>query len=446
MTARLQDVDCGMMPPSEAGSTARQRIGHVHRDAKRPWRTPQAMSKVLIVSPCSTHPPTEGNRQRVLSLAQALTADGHEVHLAFLPNNKFDSDDSATMANYWEGRLHVLYPFHRWTAGFRLRRALAPLISAVLRPLVRAAETPPRITSVDEIYYDWWDVQLMRLQLQHRFDVVFAEYIFVSRALFAFPATVRKIIDTHDIFSGRDEALNNERNIPSRWLSTDPASEGLALARADVALGIQDEESAHLRELTQVPVATVGHFIKPVASSYDAACGHGPRILFVGSANPINVDGCVWFIDQVLGKVRDALPDATLRVVGGAGDKLATRYNDDPRLDIVGRVDDLTGEYASALVVINPVQFGTGLAIKSIEALAHGCALICTPAGARGVRLTGEEHAPCAVADSPEAFAATLVGLLTDESARDALRETARHFVAAWNQHQADNLRSVVQR
>lgn len=403
------------------------------------------MKKILIISPCGTHPPTEGNRQRVLSLAEALTDAGHQVHLALLPNNKFEGGEPDAMRDYWGDRLHSLYPFHRWTPGFRLRRMAARPLSAVLRRLLGAPAPVDGIPSIDTMYYDWWDAQLMLLQLRQRFDVVFAEYVFVSRALANFPAAVRRIVDTHDIFSGRDDALRNSRNIASDWLSTDPVSEGRALDRADAVLGIQDEESEQLRRLTHRPVVTVGHFIAPVAGTAADADGPASRILFVGSANAINVDGCAWFLDQVMAPVAGAVPGLCLRIVGGAGPALAQRYGADPRLEVAGQVATLDSEYAAADVVINPVQFGTGLAIKSIEALAHGAALLCTPEGARGIRLGDDDAPPCAVATGAADFAAQLIDLLTDPARRARQRRAARTFVQAWNQRQADNLAAVLQ-
>lgn len=402
------------------------------------------MPKILIISPFSTHPAVEGNRQRVLSIADMLRAAGHEVHLALAPNNKFEDDESPETAAYWGKRLHRLYPFHRWTPGFRARRFAARLLSPVLRRLAHLPPPTPRLPSVDLIHFDWWDVQLMALQRRHRFDIVFAEYIFTSRALDVFPDNVRKIIDTHDIFSDRDQRIQGSRNIGSNWLSTDPLSEGRALARADVALAIQEDEARQLEPLTDAAVVTVGHVIVPVDHERSQEPAVGQRLLFVGSANVLNVDGCVWFIDQVLDRVIAEVPGVRLRVVGGVSKALAKRYGDDPRLDIAGQVDDLDGEYGNADVVINTVLFGTGLAIKSIEALAHGSVLVCTPDGARGIPLDATDPAPCTVAKEPQALADRLVTLLRDPARRARSREAARAFVRHWNRTQSANLAAAL--
>ncbi len=401
------------------------------------------MSRILIVSPCGTHPPTEGNRQRILALADALDAAGHTVHLAVLPNAKFDLGSPKLMRDHWGDRFHLLSPFERWTLGFRVRRqlgiALAPL---VCRLTGARGSNDDRIATIDDHYHDWWTCQLALLQHKHQFDVVLAEYIFVSRALSAFPDTAHTIIDTHDIFSDRQQAIESRISIATSWLSTNADAESQALARADHILGIQSEESDKLRTLTDRPVTTVGHFIDLPDNQTGTPVRN--RLLFVGSANPINADGCIWFIDQVLTAIAAAIPDVQLRVVGGVGEALAARYPSHPHLAIAGRVDDLGAEYANASAVINTVQFGTGLAIKSIEALAYGKPLICTSSGARGLSLGDGSSLPCLVADDPAGLAEATRGLLCDAALQAQLVERATRFVASWNRAQSHQLMSAV--
>lgn len=403
------------------------------------------MAKILIVSPCGTHPATKGNRQRVLSLADTLISAGHEVHMALLPNQIFGKGSITEMQAYWGERLHILQPFIGWTLAFRSRRLTARIMTPVFRAMLGLANTKQKIQNVDGIYTDWWDLQLLALQAQHHFSVVICEYIFTSRALLNFPDTVRKVIDTHDIFSHRNESLLNARNINANWLTATPMEESEALNRCDIVVGIQEVESAELSRLTSSSVITVGHFIDFTAHDHKNLDQADKRILFVGSDNLINMDGCCWFIDEVLDLVTSTIPDGVFRIVGEAGIALASKYANHPHVEIVGTVESLDTEYAEALVVINPVQCGTGLAIKSVEALAHGAALLCTPSGARGLQLDVDLAPPYAVAESPADFAEKLTTMLTDPSLRERYSRSASIFVKAWNRQQMANLVSVIE-
>ena len=51
----------------------------------------------------------------------------------------------------------------------------------------------------------------------------------------------------------------------------------------------------------------------------------------------------------------------------------------------LGHKENIEKEYAEATVVINPAWIGTGLKIKTVEALARGKALVTTPKGIEGL-------------------------------------------------------------
>jgi glycosyltransferase involved in cell wall biosynthesis len=99
-----------------------------------------------------------------------------------------------------------------------------------------------------------------------------------------------------------------------------------------------------------------------------------------------------------------------------------------PGIRFVGFIDDLTACYAHIDIAINPVRYGAGLKIKTVEAMAHGLPLVVSTQGASGLEdLAGQAFL---VADDAGAFAEhirTLAGSL-------ALRQTmsrAAHSHAA---------------
>jgi glycosyltransferase involved in cell wall biosynthesis len=55
------------------------------------------------------------------------------------------------------------------------------------------------------------------------------------------------------------------------------------------------------------------------------------------------------------------------------------------RVRLLGPVDRLEDFYSQVDLAINPVQFGTGLKIKNVEALAYGKPLVSTASGAAGM-------------------------------------------------------------
>jgi hypothetical protein len=86
---------------------------------------------------------------------------------------------------------------------------------------------------------------------------------------------------------------------------------------------------------------------------------------------------------------------------------------------------------------------GTGLKIKSIEALGLGKALVSAPAGYTGLEDgLGKAYLP---GNLPSEFIENCVKLLCDAGARRSLEESAYDFASRWNARQREELLGVLQ-
>jgi glycosyltransferase involved in cell wall biosynthesis len=250
---------------------------------------------------------------------------------------------------------------------------------------------------------------------------------------------VLKLIDTLDVFSDRYR-LYREHGQTGEFFSTGREEEGRGLDRADTVLAIQEWDARHFRTLTGRAVSTVGHLAPPVVGRDEAKAPAGRTMLFVGGPMGINVHGVNWFIEKVLPSVLKQVPDAELWLVGG----ICSRIRDGaaPGLRRFGFVDAVEDLYRQATVVINPQQFGTGLSIKSIDALRNGRPMVTTASGARGL----EEGAGSAFlqAGTAEEFADLLIDLLRNSDRAAALAAGARDFAHRYHQRNLDSLAGVV--
>jgi len=100
---------------------------------------------------------------------------------------------------------------------------------------------------------EWWDdniaQQLTWLFQRKRFDVLFVNYTFLAKAFEYAPPGVVKVLDTHDLFSGRRE-LFEKFEVPPEFFYTSPEREKTALDRADAVIAIKQSEAVALRALT----------------------------------------------------------------------------------------------------------------------------------------------------------------------------------------------------
>ena len=104
--------------------------------------------------------------------------------------------------------------------------------------------------------------------------------------------------------------------------------------------------------------------------------------------------------------------------------------------------DSLTDTYAHATIVINPVKFGTGLPVKTLEALSYGKPVVATPAGVRGLGL--DFDAAVALGDKPDTFAEQVLKLLKDENARSAMAQQAISAANDWQHRQLAVLNNAI--
>jgi glycosyltransferase involved in cell wall biosynthesis len=358
-------------------------------------------------------------------MAEALRSLDHEVHFLYLQQS-LRADDSAMRA-FWGERLH----------GFR-SLSLRSFVGRAHRKLVRiAGETLHLNLPVDSYFDPEAAARLQGLLESGGFDVVILSYVFYSKLLEVVPAGVRKVIDTHDVFSDRFR-LYRAHGQANEFFSTSRADEAKALDRADVVLAIQERDAQHFRSLTSRTVAVVGHLAPVSPAAAGVAVDPAPAVLFVGGPMGINVHGVTWLIERVLPAVRRQVPEAELWLVGGIGDRIPER----PGVRRLGFVDALDQVYRRAAVVVNPQQFGTGLSIKSIEALRHARPLVSTVAGSRGL----EDGAGLAFrqAASAEEFGEQLVELLRNPAEAAALAARGIAYARAYYERNLEVLGDLV--
>jgi glycosyltransferase involved in cell wall biosynthesis len=114
------------------------------------------------------------------------------------------------------------------------------------------------------------------------------------------------------------------------------------------------------------------------------------RMLFVGSLDwRPNQDAAVRLLDDVLPRVRMAVPHATALIVGRRPPEwLRTRVMATPGAELHADVPDVRPFLARCGFLIVPLRIGGGSRLKILEALAAGTPVVSTKVGAEGLQLT----------------------------------------------------------
>jgi glycosyltransferase involved in cell wall biosynthesis len=132
------------------------------------------------------------------------------------------------------------------------------------------------------------------------------------------------------------------------------------------------------------------------------------RALFVANfAYEPNRDGLAFLLAEVMPRVWEELPDATVALAGGG----LTESPGDPRVRVLGFVADLRSAYSGASCALVPLRVGGGTPLKLIEGLAYALPVVATPRAAAAVGAEDGSH--CLVAGDGAGFAAAIVQLMT---------------------------------
>jgi glycosyltransferase involved in cell wall biosynthesis len=122
--------------------------------------------------------------------------------------------------------------------------------------------------------------------------------------------------------------------------------------------------------------------------------------------------------------LRARWPALIWRLVGKNPAAVSRFTAGDPRIEVIGPVDDAIRELARARVAVVPLLAGSGTRFKILEAWSAGVAVVSTTIGAEGLPAHDGEN--LLVADGGPAFAAAVTRVLENTNLRRQLGESGR--------------------
>lgn len=333
------------------------------------------MKKILIISTMPTHPTDAGNRAAIMAQVNIMQKMGHEVHFLFASMELSHGVDYDAMRKYWGENLHI----------FRMNKILK--VKRVFVDLYRK-KFNHGYWKVDD-HYPWGLARYInKLNQKENFDACIIQYYRLSRLL-PIITIPRKAIFTHDVFAYKDIRIGS-----TFYETLNAHEEAKAMQRCPTIFAIQKDEAAYFRMIS--PRSKVYTVYNPY-QTHQAQFLNNKTLLYLASRMEFNVTGIQFFLDNVWPTLSEKIRDIKLIVGGSVCEKIQSQYNN---VSLLGRVDKLTDFYALGDIVVNPVYQGTGLKIKTFEALSFGKATIVHPHSMIGIYKP--EAAPLLKASSTE--------------------------------------------
>ena len=203
----------------------------------------------------------------------------------------------------------------------------------------------------------------------------------------------------------------------------------------DAALLINEQEAEHLRKETGLPsIQTVKPLLSNLAASTDRGYTGDPEFVFLGDLRlPHNRFSIGYFIENQMGRILEEMPDFRLRIVGKGADndllRLAEKYG--RFVTVEGFVENLEEVFDTSCAMVAPLLFGSGVKIKTLEALSRGLPVLSTSYGVEGVRVTNGIN--CLVEENLERYPQLMAALTNVDYNRSISCEAQRLYRASYD-------------
>lgn len=305
--------------------------------------------KVLVVSDCPSDPPIAGNRNCIKQNLDFLIKHGYDVYFLLVDNRDLPLSDIRRMEEVWGNKLTV----------FRITKLQRILQKAIVKIAVVCKKD---YLSLD-VFCPWFIKKVVnRIIKTHGIDSVIVNYIWMSSILDKIDVKC-KVIYTHDVFSYKNKKGH------SMWFSFDSKTEARALNRANHILAIQENEAIYFTYLA--PAIDVIPIYMPFTYTQLPQSDHLYNLLFFSGCNEYNIHGLRKFIDEIYPGIKSDFPQVKLLIGGNICNRIWNEIHD-TSIELKGVYDKPESFYSLGNIVINPVSEGTGLKVKTFEAISYG--------------------------------------------------------------------------
>lgn len=155
-----------------------------------------------------------------------------------------------------------------------------------------------------------------------------------------------------------------------------------------------------------------------------------------------NHHGMLWFYNNVWKTLKKEYPNLYFYIVGNnPGQEIKNLSLLDKNIIVTGYVDDIRPYIWQASIFVSPLQIGTGMKNKVLQAMAMGKAIVASPLDIQGTQVEDGKHV--LVAKTPEDFIKKIVFLIRDKEKREELGYNARKYVEKWHSIEAKGDRFI---
>ncbi len=333
--------------------------------------------RILLLCNKPPYPASEGGPMAMNSIITGLLEAGHQVKVLAINSEKHNVKESDIPEEY------------KQKTGIELidvDLTVKPL-NAFLNLFTRKSYHAERFISED------FKKRLAEVLDKEQFDVIQLEVLFMA----PYVETIRQhskamiVLRAHNVEHKIWERIAKDTKSPlKRWYINHLAKtlkefELNALETVDGVAAITRKDAAFFRKYCSKPVIDIPFGVYPEQFDPKYEIEGKPKFYHIGSMNWMpNEEGIRWFVDEVLPKTVEKVPDFVYHLAGRSMPEWLTSMKN-PHVDVVGEVPDAKEFVTNHDIAIVPLLSGSGIRIKIIESMALGKTVITTRVGAEGI-------------------------------------------------------------
>lgn len=385
--------------------------------------------KILYLTPRLPYPIDKGDKLRAFYQIKYLSKN-HDIFLLSLDETLTDKLNDNPVKNFC--KKIIVFPLTRYKIFFNLFRKI---FSSV--PFQTAFYYNPRIKK-----------EILKAINDIRPDIIFCQLIRAAEYVIEIK-NIPKIIDYVDIISKGLERRASKSNLLMKFLIKIEFNrvrnyEKKVFKEFDNSIIISGEDRNFLpfEEKENVKIVPNGidlEYFYPMESEkeYD--------LFFSGNLNyPPNVDASIYIVKNILPLLLKRKPDIKILIAGASPNKkilsLVSR-----NVIVKGWVDDIREFYKKAKIFIAPMQLGTGLQNKLLQAMAMKIPCVTSELTMKGLAEGAEKV--LLVAKKPLDYSELVIKLLEDDNYRNSIAQRGYEFVQInyrWEKI-IENLEEIIQ-
>lgn len=365
-------------------------------------------------------PPKDGGAIAMHTLSEGLKNNGAQITVAAVNTPKHYVDCN-TLDSEYKNRFNFI-----WTD---IKTKVTPWL--IFKNIFSGDSL-----NISRFYNKHFELKLIELLQKETFDVIQIESLFMACYIDTLKkhSTAKIVLRAHNVEHHIWQSLaKNESNalksIYLKFLSTRLEKYELAtLSKLDAIVSISKEDEAAFRWLGfKKTILTIPSGVNSENFSKTPASFESNSIYHLGSMDWLpNIEGIKWFLNDVWPLVKKKNKEVKLYLAGRKMPEWMLKLNEE-NVIISGEVEDAIDYQLNKNMLICPVQSGSGIRIKILEAMSLGKIVISTTLGAQGLIFKNGES--LLIANSPQEFADAINKCANDKNFCTFISKNARKSI-----------------